>query len=94
MLNTELVSYLANLSKIELVDVEREKLVAEMSAIVELMDAMNEITMEENINAGSEEVELEHLREDKVVLSCDREIVLANAPHKKDGFFVVPKIMD
>lgn len=94
MLNAELVTYLANLSKIEIEDAEKEKLVYEMSAIVDLMDAMNEITMEDDINLNGEGVNLESLREDEVVPSYDRELVLANASHEKDGFFVVPKIME
>lgn len=94
MLNAELVTYLANLSKIEIEDAEKEKLVSEMSAIVDLMDAMNEITMEDDINLNGEGVNLESLREDEIVPSYDRELVLANASHEKDGFFVVPKIME
>lgn len=94
MLDTDLISYLANLSKIEIEDAEREKLVSEMSAIVELMDAMNEITIEDDLNLNGEGVELNNLRDDQVVESFDRELVLANASHKKDGFFVVPKIME
>ena len=50
--------------------------------------------MEEDINFDGEGLGLENLREDAIVNSYDRELVLVNAPHKKDGFFVVPKIMD
>lgn len=94
MLDTELITYLANLSKIEIEDAERERLVSEMSAIVELMDAMNEVTIEDSINLNGEGVNLETLRADQKVESYDRDIILANASHKKDGFFVVPKIME
>lgn len=94
MLDTELITYLANLSKIEIEEAERERLVSEMSAIVELMDTMNEVTIEEGINLNGEGVNLEDLREDQVVESYDRELILTNASHKKDGFFVVPKIME
>lgn len=94
MLDTDLISYLANLSKIEIEDAEKEKLVSEMSAIVELMDAMNEVTIEDDLNLNGEGISLSNLREDEVVESFDRELVLANASHKKDGFFVVPKIME
>ncbi|WP_054739392.1 Asp-tRNA(Asn)/Glu-tRNA(Gln) amidotransferase subunit GatC [Cellulosilyticum ruminicola] len=94
MLNTDLISYLANLSKIEVEDADKEKLVSEMSAIVELMDAMNEVTIEDDLNLNGEGISLSNLREDEVVESFNRELVLANASHKKDGFFVVPKIME
>ena len=94
MLDAELITYLANLSKIHIEDDEREKLVSDMSAIVNLMDAISEITMEDDLNLNGEGVNLEHLREDEIVASYDRENLLANASHKKDGFFVVPKIME
>ena len=65
-----------------------------MSAIVELMDTMNEVTMEGDENLNGEGVSLKDLRADEIVSSYDREVVLNNASHKKDGFFVVPKIME
>ncbi|ADZ85914.1 Asp-tRNA(Asn)/Glu-tRNA(Gln) amidotransferase subunit GatC [Cellulosilyticum sp. ST5] len=94
MLDTDLITYLAKLSKIEIDETEKERLVSEMSAIVELMDTMNEVTMEGDENLNGEGVSLKDLRADEIVSSYDREVVLNNASHKKDGFFVVPKIME
>ncbi len=94
MLDTDLITYLAKLSKIEMDETEKKRLVSEMSAIVELMDTMNEVTMEEDENLNGEGVSLKDLRPDKVENSYNREVVLNNASHKKDGFFVVPKIME
>lgn len=75
-------------------EAEKERLVSEMSAIVELMDTMNEVTMEANVNLNGEGVNLQDLRADEIVSSYNREVVLNNASHEKDGFFVVPKIME
>ena len=94
MLDTDLITYLAKLYKIEIDETEKERLVSEMSAIVELMDTMNEVTMEGDENLNGEGVSLKDLRADEIVSSYDREVVLNNASHKKDGFFVVPKIME
>lgn len=94
MLDTDLITYLAKLSKIEMDETEKERLVSEMSAIVELMDTMNEVTMEANVNLNGEGVSLQDLRADEIVSSYNREVVLNNASHRKDGFFVVPKIME
>lgn len=94
MLDIDLITYLAKLSKIEIDETEKERLVSEMSAIVELMDTMNEVTMEGDENLNGEGVSLKDLRADEIVSSYDREVVLNNASHKKDGFFVVPKIME
>lgn len=94
MLDTGLITYLAKLSKIEMDEVDKEKLVLEMSAIVDLMDTINGVIMEEDENLNGEGVSLKDLRPDKVECSYDREVILNNASHKKDGFFVVPKIME
>lgn len=94
MLDVELITYLAKLSKLEVDDIDKEKLVSEMSAIVDLMDTMGEVKMEDDINLNGEGISLKDLREDEVVPSFDNEIILKNAPHQKDGFFTVPKIME
>ena len=94
MIDTELITYLAKLSKLALTDEDKERFTAEMSAIVNLMDTINEVNMEDQVDLKQEGIHLEALREDKVVPSYDRETILKNAYHKKDGFFEVPKMME
>ncbi|WP_069999970.1 Asp-tRNA(Asn)/Glu-tRNA(Gln) amidotransferase subunit GatC [Cellulosilyticum sp. I15G10I2] len=94
MLDTDLITYLAKLSKLQVDDADKERLVSEMSAIVDLMDTMNDVAMGEDEDLKGEGVSPENLREDKSRDSFDREKILQNASHKKDGFFVVPKIME
>lgn len=94
LLSTELITYLAKLSKIDIDEADKERLESEMSAIVELMDTINEVTIEDDENLNGEGVSLNDLREDIPVSSYDTEELLKNASHKKDGFFVVPKIME
>ena len=94
MLDTELITYLANLSKLGIDESQKEKMVAEMSAIVDLMDTMNDVAFEEDADLQGEGVSLANLREDKARESFDRDELLANASHRRDGFFVVPKIME
>lgn len=94
MLDTALITYLADLSKLGIDEAEKEKFVAEMSAIVELMDTINEVEMNEEDSLNRQVVGLEQLREDQSVASYNTEVILQNASHKKDGFFVVPKIME
>lgn len=94
MLDTELITYLANLSKLGIDEEHKEQMVLEMSAIVELMDTMNDVVFEEDADLQGEGVSIVNLREDKVIESFERDKLLANASHKKDGFFVVPKIME
>jgi aspartyl/glutamyl-tRNA(Asn/Gln) amidotransferase C subunit len=94
VLDTDLIAYLAKLSKLEINEADKGRLVSEMSAIVELMDTMNDVSFDENEDLQDEGVNLANLREDASRDSFDRERILANASHKKDGFFVVPKIME
>ncbi len=94
MLDTALITYLADLAKLGIDEVEKEKFVREMSAIVELMDTVKEVVMNEEDTLNSQVVSIERLREDESVNSYPTEVVLENASHKKDGFFVVPKIME
>lgn len=94
MLDEKVITYLAKLSKLELSDSDKERLVSEMSAIVDLMDTMNDVTIEDDLNLNGEGMSMHDLREDEVVPSLNQEIILQNAPHKKDGFFTVPKIME
>lgn len=94
MLDEKLITYLAKLSKLELTDNDKERLVSEISAIVDLMDTMGEVTIEDDVNLNGEGMSMHDLREDEVVPSLNQEMILQNAPHKKDGFFTVPKIMD
>ncbi len=94
MLDTALITYLADLSKLGVDEAEKEKFVTEMSAIVELMDTINEVEMNEEDSLNRQVVGLEQLREDQSIASYNTEVILQNASHKKDGFFVVPKIME
>lgn len=94
MLDTGLITYLADLSKLGVDEADKEKFVTQMSAIVELMDTMNEVVMDGEESLNNQGVAVEQLRDDQSVDSFNTEVVLANAAHKKDGFFVVPKIME
>nr|WP_302598301.1 Asp-tRNA(Asn)/Glu-tRNA(Gln) amidotransferase subunit GatC [uncultured Cellulosilyticum sp.] len=94
VLDTALITYLADLSKLGVDEAEKEKFVTEMSAIVELMDTINEVEMNEEDSLNRQVVGLEQLREDQSIASYNTEVILQNASHKKDGFFVVPKIME
>lgn len=94
VLDTDLITYLAKLSKLEIDEADKERLVSEMSAIVDLMDTMNDVAFDESEDLKGEGVSLNNLREDQSKDSFDREKILKNASHQKDGFFVVPKIME
>jgi aspartyl-tRNA(Asn)/glutamyl-tRNA(Gln) amidotransferase subunit C len=88
------VRKVAKLSRLELTDAEVAEFTGQLSAILDYMEKMNELD-----TAGVEP--LAHclpisnvLREDSVKESLGTEKVLANAPHRDEEFFKVPKILD
>lgn len=90
----DLVTYVAELSRIKLDDSETEDMQAQMSAIVDYMDILNTL--------DTEDVEpLSHIfnitnvmRDDAVEPSFDRAEILKNAPEHTEETFVVPKTVE
>lgn len=88
----KLIEYLAELSKIELDENEKKLFSRQMVDIIGLMDSIGEADIEETLMDDS--VLFSELREDISKESLKRDLVLENAPIKKDEFFVVPKIVE
>ncbi|MEI6579505.1 MAG: Asp-tRNA(Asn)/Glu-tRNA(Gln) amidotransferase subunit GatC [Eubacteriales bacterium] len=93
-IDNNLITYLESLGRIELTEEEREKCGKNLADILSYMDTLNELD-----TAGVEP--LSHsfpitnvLREDIVINSADRELLLSNAPRQKDGCFKVPKTVE
>ncbi len=88
------VRKVAKLARLELADSEIEEFTAQLSAILDYMEKMNEL--------DTADVEpLAHclpisniLRDDSIKASLGTEKTLANAPQRDGEFFKVPKILD
>ena len=84
------VKKLAKLSRLEFTDEEALKFVDELTATLAQVDAINKVDVsqvdlfEKTVNADTE------LRTDVVKPSLPVEQIVANAPDKKDGAFLVP----
>ncbi len=88
------VDYLAKLIRIELTDQERNLFSKQLADILEYVNQLSEVDVE-GVEPMYHAVALTNrFREDKVGPSMDQEKVLKNAPKKKDGFFVVPKVIE
>lgn len=92
VIDKKLIEYLAELSKFELDENEKKLFSRQMVDIIALMDSIGEADIEETLVDDS--VLLSELREDISKESLERDLVLENAPMKKDDFFVVPKIVE
>ena len=93
-LSKETVKYVADLSRIELDPQELEKLSLQLQTILGFIDQLNQADIE-GIEPTSHILPLNNiLRSDQIKESLTIERALANAPQKKDNFFVVPRVIE
>jgi len=90
----ELLDKIAHLARLELSEKDAEKMMHDMTAIVDWMEKLNEVNTDgiEPLTSMSHEVNV--LREDEVKNQLDHESVLKNAPQKDLDYFHVPKVLD
>ena len=90
----ETINYVAALAKLNLKEEEKEKAQVDLNSIINYMDHMNELDTD-HIEPMSHVFPIRNVfREDVVVNEDNREALLANAPAKKDGCFIVPKTVE
>ncbi|MDE7209966.1 MAG: Asp-tRNA(Asn)/Glu-tRNA(Gln) amidotransferase subunit GatC [Lachnospiraceae bacterium] len=90
----ETVNYAAALAKLSLTEEEREKAKEDLSRILGYIDTMNELETD-GVLPMSHVLSLSNVfREDVVTNGEEREDLLANAPARKEGTFLVPKTVE
>lgn len=94
MIDDALLSRLEDLSRLRLMEGERQAVKAGLNQMLPLIAAVSSLH-----TAGTEE--LIHplsaccrLREDEALPSTPRDAVLAGAPQQKDGYFKAPNTLD
>jgi aspartyl-tRNA(Asn)/glutamyl-tRNA(Gln) amidotransferase subunit C len=93
-LSPDTFKYVADLSRIELTPQELEKLSLQLQTILGFIDQLSQANIA-GIEPTSHILPLSNvLREDNPKGSLPIEETLANAPQKKDNFFVVPKVIE
>ncbi len=89
----EEIKHIAKLSKIKLSDEELCQISKQVEQILEYVDQLNEINDDieplENISGN-----YNRLRDDVIIDFNNKEQILKNAPKTKDGFILVPKVLD
>ncbi len=88
------VEHVARLARLELTEDEKERMTAQLDAILGYIDTLNALD-----TGGVEPTTtvipmMSVMREDVVRPSLDREEALANAPDREDVFFRVPRIIE
>jgi aspartyl-tRNA(Asn)/glutamyl-tRNA(Gln) amidotransferase subunit C len=90
MIGLETVRHVARLSRLELSEVELERMVVELSGVLAHIETMAELDLD-GVPPTSHVVAVENaLREDVPVASLDRARILADAPSVVADGFAVP----
>ncbi len=88
------VKKVAKLARLKVDAKEEQNLKNELNNILEWVDKLQKVDTE-NINPMlSVSNEPMPMREDMVTSKLDNKQILSNAPEKKAGFFVVPKVVE
>jgi aspartyl-tRNA(Asn)/glutamyl-tRNA(Gln) amidotransferase subunit C len=92
-IDNELVDRLAELSKLEFNDTEKEKLKSDLQGILNLVEKLEEVNVEgvEPLIYMSDERNV--LRKDVIKDTVTKEEALQNAPQKDSDYFKVPKVI-
>lgn len=91
----EQVSHVAKLARLRIDDTEKEKWSEQMGNIIAFADRLNELdTTDCDIDGQCVVTRTNVFREDEPGQSYDREKILANAPKRYDGCYVVPRIVE
>lgn len=89
-----LLDKIAHLSRLEFDEKDAEKMMKDMTAIVDWVEKLNEVDTEgvEPLTTMSHEINV--LREDEVKPHMSHEEALFNAPKKDADYFRVPKVLE
>lgn len=93
-ISKETMERIAALSKLELSQQELEQLSGELKTIVDYMDILSQIPVESAEVAGAASPLHNVYREDRVICSPDRAVLLSNAPETDGETLTVPKTVD
>jgi aspartyl-tRNA(Asn)/glutamyl-tRNA(Gln) amidotransferase subunit C len=93
-LDEKTVARIARLARIAVSEDELQPLAGELSHILEWIEQLNEVDTEGVPPMTSVAAMKLAWREDRVTAGGRPEDILANAPERQDGYFVVPKVVE
>ena len=93
-ITTDDIEYVLKLARLRLTEEEKQKLIKQMGDVIGFVDKLNEIDTT-GIEPTAHVLPIHNVfREDIVQQSFDRDKILQNASSKKDGCFLVPKVVE
>ena len=94
VISDETIEYVGILAKLSLSPQEKEEAKKDMSRMLDYIDRLNDLDTS-GVEPMSHIFPVNNVfREDVVENGDDRENMLANAPQKKDGAYMVPKTIE
>ena len=88
------VKYVAHLARLELTPAEEQKFSEQLGHILEHIEKLKQLDVS-NVEPTAHAVPLVNVtRPDEVTPSLPHDDALRNAPAKRDGLFIVPKIVE
>jgi aspartyl-tRNA(Asn)/glutamyl-tRNA(Gln) amidotransferase subunit C len=93
-IDTATVRKVAKLARIREDEARLDSLAAELSGIMDWIDQLNEVDTDGVEPMTSAVAARLPMREDIVTDGGDPDEILANAPAARNGFFVVPKVVE
>lgn len=93
-IDRSLLEKIAHLSRLEIDEKDVDKMLADMTAIVDWVEKLNEVDTEgiQPLTTMSHEVNV--VRSDEVKDHLDHEKALSQAPKKDENYFRVPKVIE
>lgn len=89
-----LLDKIAHLSRLEFDEKDAEKMMSDMTAIVNWVEKLNEVDTEGVEPLTTMSLETNILREDEVKEHLSHERALRNAPGHDNDYFRVPKVLE
>ena len=94
IISDETIEYVGILAKLDLSEEEKEAAKKDMGKMLDYIDMLNELDTSD-VEPMSHVFPVQNVfREDVVTNGNDRDAILANAPEKRAGAFVVPKTIE
>ena len=93
-IDNKTVKKVAKLAKIRITVADEEKLIYELNNILKWVDELKEVNTDNVEPMLSVFNESMFLREDKPSDSFSNKSILKNSPKDREGFFVVPKVVE
>ncbi len=88
------VQHIALLARLQLEEDELDDVVGKLSRIVDFVDQLQAAPVDDVPPMAHPLNQSQRLRADVVTEQIDRDAIQANAPATRDGFYLVPKVID